>query len=255
MFNDYGEYYSKSENYQLAIEYYQKAIDLRLEIFGVNHPDYAISLNDMGRCYLKQKRFDDALDFFDRALKIRQIQFGELHRSVAKSYRNLGTVYKEKKDYELSFYYYFKAKAICDSIQGPTSPLNIEITKYLIELDTITKNFSHSNKLILILVSEKRKELINTFSWLKEEEKEFFWKKESAFFNYVAEYCSNTYENQTAISSDYFNLMLVSKSFLLENKLNENNYYRELIELKEEMDSRGRLINKMNSDGIDDKEK
>jgi CHAT domain-containing protein len=49
--------------------------------------------------------------------------------------------------------------------------------------------------------------------------------------------------------------MLVSKSFLLENKLNENNYYRELVELKEEMDSRGRLINKMNSDGIYDKEK
>ena len=109
--------------------------------------------------------------------------------------------------------------------------------------------------MIQLLVIEKQKELLNTFSWLKEEEKEFFWKKESSYFNYVAWYCSKTYDNQTSISSDYFNLTLVSKSFLLENKLNENNYYRELIELKEDMDSRGRLINKMNSDGIYDKAK
>jgi CHAT domain-containing protein/Tfp pilus assembly protein PilF len=255
LFNDYGEYYTKSENYQLANEYYQKAIDLRLEIFGLNHPDYAKSLNDLGRCYLKQQRFDDAIELFDSALIIRQIQFGELNQNVAKSYRNLGNVYKEKKDYQQSYYYLSKAKAICDSMQGSNTTLNVEITKSLIELDTIAKNFSHANELIQSLVLEKQKELINTFSWLKEEEKEIFWKKEAAFFDYVADYYMNTYKFQESISADYFNLTLASKSFLLENKLNENNYYRELIEIKEEMDSRGRLIAKMKSDGIYDKEK
>ena len=64
----------------------------------------------------------------------RQKQFGEMNQSVARSYRNLGTLSKEKKDYEQSYFYYLKAKAICDSTQGIAGPLNIEITKYLFYL-------------------------------------------------------------------------------------------------------------------------
>lgn len=68
--------------YDRALEYHQRALAIRTELYGDNHSTVADSLFNIGMVYLRQKRYQDALIPLEHALAIRKTLFGDTHADV-----------------------------------------------------------------------------------------------------------------------------------------------------------------------------
>ena len=59
--------YDKKGDYDAALEYYNKALDIRKQVLGENHPDTATSYNNIGAVYLRKGDYDAALENYNKA--------------------------------------------------------------------------------------------------------------------------------------------------------------------------------------------
>ena len=48
-------------DYEQAITYHDKVKDIRREVRGERHPDYAMTLNNLGACYMFLGDYDKAI--------------------------------------------------------------------------------------------------------------------------------------------------------------------------------------------------
>lgn len=85
----------RSQNYDDALESFQKASRVRKGSIGRDHAEVAVSLVKVGITQLLLRRFDDALLTFREALSIRRHAMGHLHPSTARIYNNIGCVHVE----------------------------------------------------------------------------------------------------------------------------------------------------------------
>ena len=119
-----------------ALEYYQKALAIRLKQLGPDHPDVANSYNNIGMVYDAKGEYDQALEYCQKSLATMLKQLGPDHPSVATSYNNIAFVYKAKKDLPKAKEYWGKAYAILLKKLGPNHP-DTKVTKA--ELDALNK--------------------------------------------------------------------------------------------------------------------
>jgi tetratricopeptide (TPR) repeat protein len=77
----------------------RKAMEIRAELLGENHPDYAISLNNLGRLYQSMGDYAKAEPLYRSALMIRKQTLGENHPDYSNSLNNLATLYDDMADY------------------------------------------------------------------------------------------------------------------------------------------------------------
>ena len=113
-YHNLGYVYMKLGDTQNALEYYNKALTIRLDDFGEDHPDTATTYNNIGfTYYLKTKRekgykgrkedYEQALKYLNNAKTIREKVFGTDHVYTAGTYYSLSLVYNavhEKRQYE-----------------------------------------------------------------------------------------------------------------------------------------------------------
>ena len=95
---DHAEIQSKMQNYSQAVQSAQRALNIRLELFGETHPSTADSYHSLGERKHEEGEFTTALQSKQRALDIRLIVFGEQHSSTADSYHSLGITQLMKGD-------------------------------------------------------------------------------------------------------------------------------------------------------------
>ena len=76
-----------------ALEYHEKALKIRLDVFDENHPGVAISYNGIGLVYSSMGNYPKALEYHEKALKSWLSCFGENHPGVATSYDLIGLMY------------------------------------------------------------------------------------------------------------------------------------------------------------------
>lgn len=86
---------------QLQVDIHSKALKIREQILGLNHPDTAASFNSLGICYENMGRLDLGVMYLHVALQIRKKTLGENHPDTAASYTDLGSIYKHFGDREL----------------------------------------------------------------------------------------------------------------------------------------------------------
>lgn len=98
--NRTGVYLLERAQYSEAEEPLRKALQIREELLGPEHPDTALSLNDLGRLYRAQAKYAEAEQLWQRALKIREKVSGPEHLNVAQSLHNLGELYRAQSRYE-----------------------------------------------------------------------------------------------------------------------------------------------------------
>ncbi len=110
-------YYNKSE-YDKALEYYFKSLDIYKELFGEKHDDVATSYNNIGVVYEKKSEYDKALQYNLKSLEIKKEFFGEKHVEVADSYNNIGVIYFAKLEYDKALQYFFKSLEIKKELLG-----------------------------------------------------------------------------------------------------------------------------------------
>ena len=108
-----GIIYDEEGHYDQAMDYCQKALDIRLKILGEVHPDVANSYQSIGGIYHSKRDYNQALNYHHKAAKIRLEALGEPHPNMEKIYNNIGTVYLDKGDYDQALKYHQKTLDIC----------------------------------------------------------------------------------------------------------------------------------------------
>ena len=117
-YNCLGCDYDDLGDYDKALEYHNKALEIRKDVLGENHPDTADSYSNLGIVYKNLGNYDKALGYHNKALEIKKDVLGENHPNTAMSYNNIGVVYDDLGDYDKALEYYFKALEITKDVLG-----------------------------------------------------------------------------------------------------------------------------------------
>jgi tetratricopeptide (TPR) repeat protein len=94
-----GIFYEKGE-WNMALDFFTKAYDLRCQYLPSDHIQIASSLNNIGAVYEDKQDFDQALDYWNRSLSIYQKNYSGDHSNIARTLMNTGIVFRQKKEYE-----------------------------------------------------------------------------------------------------------------------------------------------------------
>ncbi|CAF0898124.1 unnamed protein product [Adineta steineri] len=107
-------------DYEKAIWYYEKSLEIYQKIFPSNHPSLAISYNNIGLVCAKIKEYSKAISLYEKALEIFEKTLPSDHPHLASSYNNIGSVYYNMKEYSKALTFFEKAL----EIQQKTLPSN-----------------------------------------------------------------------------------------------------------------------------------
>lgn len=80
LYNNIAVVYDKLKDFEQSKKYHYKALDLRLKIFGNQHPNVAYSYNKLGLIHYNLGYNEMALDFFNAALDIRKKVYFKNHK-------------------------------------------------------------------------------------------------------------------------------------------------------------------------------
>ncbi|CAF1311807.1 unnamed protein product [Adineta steineri] len=105
-YNQLGSVKDAQGDYEKAIWYYEKALEIRQETLPPNHPDFAQSYNNIGMVYGEMGEYPKALSFYEKSLEIQQKTLPSNHSDLATSYNNIGLVYKNLGEYSKALSYY-----------------------------------------------------------------------------------------------------------------------------------------------------
>jgi CHAT domain-containing protein len=99
-----------------------RAIKIRENALGQNHPDVSNSINNLAGLYLEQDKFEAAATLYERALRIEEEVFGPTHANISSILNNIGTAYVEQKKYAEAEPVLLRSLAISENIFGSEHP-------------------------------------------------------------------------------------------------------------------------------------
>ena len=123
LFNNIAGVYHTQGNYEMALEYCEKALVIREKVLGKEHRDTATTYNNMAGVYKDQGNYEMALKYYEKALVIREKVLGKEHRDTATTYNNMAGVYEDQVNYKNAMEYNEKALAIQEKALGKGHPL------------------------------------------------------------------------------------------------------------------------------------
>jgi tetratricopeptide (TPR) repeat protein len=136
-----GQHLWQTGDYDGALPYYEKALEIREKSLGKDHLDTAQSLNNLGYLLHSQGRSVAALPYFERALAIRETRLGETDAAIAESLNYLGQCHYAQGDFATAKSYFERAITISTKQLGEAHPLTAEYVNNLgtslMELDDL----------------------------------------------------------------------------------------------------------------------
>ena len=117
-YGNIGLVYRNLGEYDKALDYYFKALEIRKDVLGEKHPNTAGTYGNIGVVYHNLEDYDKALEFYNKALEIDKDVLGENHHDTAISYNNIGVVYDELGDYDKALEFHNKALEIKKEVLG-----------------------------------------------------------------------------------------------------------------------------------------
>ncbi|MDA1054191.1 MAG: tetratricopeptide repeat protein, partial [Planctomycetota bacterium] len=121
-YNNLGAVCQKKGEYDKALGYHEKSLEIRIKAFGAEHPSVGMTYNNIGVAYSNKGEYDKALGYHEKSLAIRLKTLGAEHPDVGDTYFNIGAIYanlkrgffgsRKKADKKMAMDYLLKAKAI-----------------------------------------------------------------------------------------------------------------------------------------------
>ena len=122
LLNDLGNLFGELGLNKKQLDYFEKALKIRTELLGENHPDTATSWNNIGGAYAALGDHKKELDCFEKALKIQTRILGENHPDTTRSLSNVGSAYGDLGDHKKQLDYHEKALKIRTELLGENHP-------------------------------------------------------------------------------------------------------------------------------------
>ena len=111
-YNNMGVIKVGQGDHKMAIQYHEKALEIRQKTLPPNHPLLAISYNNIAEVYYNMGEYSKALSFIEKALEIFKKTLPPNHPHLAGSYNNIGLMCQNMGEYSKALSYYEKALEI-----------------------------------------------------------------------------------------------------------------------------------------------
>ena len=109
-------------DHRKALDFQQRALDIRCDIIGEKHSDTAIAINNVGFLLAELGEHRKALEYAQRALGIQREVLGEKHPDTARSLNNVGSLLGELGDHRKALKYKQRALDIRREVLGEKHP-------------------------------------------------------------------------------------------------------------------------------------
>ena len=133
-YNVIGRAYDSKGEYDTALEYYKKSLDIYIATIGPNHPDTASTYTTMGQAYYSKGEYDTALEYYKKDLDISLATIGPNHPHTATTHFSLGALYESMGDKKQALASLQKALGIYKATLGSTHPFTISCEKEIADL-------------------------------------------------------------------------------------------------------------------------
>ena len=114
--------YQDMGEYQKALEYQKKNLELTKEILGDKDPELAISYNNISTIYQDMGEQEKALEYQKKALELKEEILGGKNLELASSYNNISMIYQDMGELEKALEYQKKALELKEEILGDKHP-------------------------------------------------------------------------------------------------------------------------------------
>lgn len=121
----------KSGDYVKAKAFYEQALALREQLFGVEHPNLIVALTALGSCLQELEKCEEAEQLYRRALRICEATFGHVDWRTAQALGNVAGILDEQGDMEQAGPLYEEAAHLIEQDLGPD---HIEFAQALAKL-------------------------------------------------------------------------------------------------------------------------
>ncbi|CAF1262488.1 unnamed protein product [Adineta steineri] len=105
-----------------AIDYYEKALEIKTKTLPANHPSLAASYNNIGVVYDSMGEYLKALSFYEKALGIEEKTLPTNHPLLAICHGSIGGVYRNMGEYSKALSFYQKAAGIQEKVLPANHP-------------------------------------------------------------------------------------------------------------------------------------
>jgi tetratricopeptide (TPR) repeat protein len=122
-YNQLGYVKAKQDDYEKALWYYEKSLEICQNTLPPNHPLLGTSYNNIGEVYDNMGEYSKALSFYEKSLGICQKTLPPNHPDLATCYNNIGLVYCNIGDYSKALSFYEKAREIYEKTLPSNHPL------------------------------------------------------------------------------------------------------------------------------------
>jgi tetratricopeptide (TPR) repeat protein len=122
LFEYLGQLSLETNQLNTAKEFFEKALNISIEVFGEHHPNVVYGLNNIGNVLSNLGDFQKAREYFEKALIISSETLGSRHPNVVYSLNNIGNVLSNLGDFQKAREYFEKALSISIDILGSHHP-------------------------------------------------------------------------------------------------------------------------------------
>lgn len=127
----YDNYDKRNEYFEIALEYFKKALQIRIYLNIENAPQTATVYGGLCNICRKRGQFDDALVWIDQAIEIYRLTDKAELPAAANFYDIKGYVYRDIKEFDVAMEYYEKAYNIrCSKIKKSSLKMSNSYRNY-----------------------------------------------------------------------------------------------------------------------------
>jgi eukaryotic-like serine/threonine-protein kinase len=122
LLNNLGLVHLATGAYEDAKAVHERALAIREQALGPEHPDVARSLNNIANVHQTMGAYDDAKALYERALAIREKALGPEHPDVAGNLSNIASVHQTTGAYDDAKALFERALIVLETALGPEHP-------------------------------------------------------------------------------------------------------------------------------------
>ncbi|CAF4523009.1 unnamed protein product, partial [Rotaria sp. Silwood2] len=122
LYNQLGLIKDGQGDYSKAIEFYERALEIRQKTISENSSDLAPAWNNIGMAYSRMGEYLKAVEFYEKSLNIYEKTLPENHPDLASPYNNIASLSYKMGEYQKALDFYEKSMNIYEKTLPENHP-------------------------------------------------------------------------------------------------------------------------------------